>query len=288
MKKTLKYISILGLVLVIFLLISYYFIPVNGVTYDMQSTIESIELDQNTTVGDIILKLAGVDGEVSWSKEENDYFVSISHGDATDRIKFSYNPNTDYILLSGFYSSDGSGLYSSDGNECEGVNQAPICLGFAIMKESMRGFVPKNQIEKNNNKPRFGKLEIKELNNDGMNSAVVILLNNKEIYNYEKQGDIDSVAVEIEAIYNLQDEDIYIIGNSSGGTACPRLYKIISVKSDLSYYASNSFGTCSDLFEKFVKNLTNDSIEITMPRNDGKNIKFLYKDHNVQESKAAR
>jgi hypothetical protein len=280
MKKTLKHLSILGLVIIIFLFTSYYLIPINGVTYDMRSTIESIELDKNTTMGDIIAKLAGVDGEVSWSKEENDYFVNITHGNETHRIKLSHNPRTDYILLSGFY--------SSDGNSCEGINEAPLCLGLLIMKESMRGFAPEKQAEKSNNKPRFGKLEIKDNNNAENTRAVSIFLNNKEIYNYEKQVDTDTVAVEIETVYHLQNEDIYIIGNSSGGKACARLYKIISVKSDLSHYISNSFGTCSDLFEKFEKNFTDTSIEISMLDANGKKVKFLYEDHAIRESNLSK
>ena len=104
----------------VFFFVSYYFIQVNGVTYSVQSTIESIELDKNMTVRDAVVNLAGVDGEIIWKREGNDYFVSIVHGKALDSIKFSYNPSTYHVFLTGFY--------SSDGNKCEGSNQAKKCI----------------------------------------------------------------------------------------------------------------------------------------------------------------
>ncbi len=135
-------------------------------------------------------------------------------------------------------------------------------------------------------KPRFGKISIDEKDKNSIYGNVVIKLNDKDIYDYEKKKDVDVVAVEVEELYNLENEDVYIIGNSSGGTACPRLYKIVSVKPDLSYHVSDSFGNCSDLFDKFVKKFTDKSVEIEMPSENGKKVKFLYKDHNVSEIKA--
>ncbi len=125
MKKLFKYVLYsafgLGLIFAILLFIAYLAdFPVNGVTMSMQSTIEKIELDTNTTVKDAVVNLAGVDGEVIWEREGNDYFVSIVHGKAVDSIKFSYNPSTYHVFLTGF-----SG---SDGNKCEGSNQAKKCI----------------------------------------------------------------------------------------------------------------------------------------------------------------
>jgi hypothetical protein len=105
------------------------FLPINGVTYGVKSDIENIKLDENVVIRDVLLNLAGVDGEILWSKENNNYFISVVRRDRKDRIKFSRNPNTGYILLSGFY--------SSDIGECEGEYQAYICLGLATEIESV-------------------------------------------------------------------------------------------------------------------------------------------------------
>ncbi len=125
MKKLFKYVvyTVLGLTIILALLFFVAYItdfPVNGVTMGMQSTIEKIELGKNTTVKDAIVDLAGADGKVVWGREENDYFVSISHGDSTEIIKFSYNPDTQYVFLTGFR--------SSDGKKCEGAKEAKKCI----------------------------------------------------------------------------------------------------------------------------------------------------------------
>lgn len=124
MKKLFKYVLYtalgLGLIFAILLLILHLAdYPVNGVTAGMRSTIESIELGKNKTVKDAIVDLAGPDGSVVWEREENDYFVSVIHGSSADIIKFSYNPSTHYVFLTGFH--------GSDGNKCEG-SQANKCL----------------------------------------------------------------------------------------------------------------------------------------------------------------
>jgi hypothetical protein len=133
MKKFFKYflylILGLGLLLAILLFIGYLNdFPINGITRSAKSNIEKINLGQNTTVNDAIIHMAGAEGEVVWEKQENDYFVSIIHGKSANIIKFTYNPSTYTMFLTGFK--------GADGNKCEKRGQVGKCIIKYISKHS--------------------------------------------------------------------------------------------------------------------------------------------------------
>jgi len=130
MKKFLKYLlyTFLGLLTIFIALLFIGYItdfPVNGVTSSAKSAIERMNLGKNITVEDAIVELAGVDGEVIWERENNNYFVYIFHGKEVDIIEFTLNPSTNRIFLTGFHSS-------SKEKKCKGYEQANRCIHNAL------------------------------------------------------------------------------------------------------------------------------------------------------------
>ena len=53
-------------------------------------------------------------------------------------------------------------------------------------------------------------------------------------------------SVHMERLFQVDNEEIVLLGCCSGGTACPMLYRILQIKSEKLAFISEEFGNCSD------------------------------------------
>lgn len=90
------------------------------------------------------------------------------------------------------------------------------------------------------NVSRFGVIEIK---NDDDQLRHKLLLNDKEIFQYEGQS------IEIARVLNGSDRDYLMVSNYSGGIACPVQLVIVEIYKSGRHKISEGFGTCTDLFK---------------------------------------
>jgi hypothetical protein len=90
------------------------------------------------------------------------------------------------------------------------------------------------------NVSRFGVIEIK---NDNDQLTHKLLLNGKEIFQYEGQS------IEIARVLNGSDRGYLMVSNYSGGIACPVQLVIVEIYKSGGHKVSEGFGTCTDLFK---------------------------------------
>ncbi len=69
-----------------------------------------------------------------------------------------------------------------------------------------------------------------------------IILNGKPIWREE-----DAFTIGIKKRFKMMDADVVLIMINSGGTACPALYRFLTVNKNSAYTLSKTFGSCSDL-----------------------------------------
>ena len=101
------------------------------------------------------------------------------------------------------------------------------------------------------NVSRFGVIEIKD-NEEGRHK---LLLNGKEIVQYKGQS------IEIARVLKGGGRDYLIVGNYSGGIACPVQLVIVEIYKPGDHKVSEEFGTCTDLFKV---RLVNDRVMVEM------------------------
>jgi len=108
--------------------------------------------------------------------------------------------------------------------------------GYAINYESFRNqvCVKRDQKKSKNLKNTSKQISIREESKE-------ILLNGRTIWKEE-----DAFGIGMQKLFKLTDEDVALIGVNSGGTACPMLYRFLTVKKDGKYVLSKQFGSCSD------------------------------------------
>lgn len=75
--------------------------------------------------------------------------------------------------------------------------------------------------------------------------------------------------------------DVILVMNNSGGTACPAQYFFVTVKSATDVQLSPEFGTCSDLIDV---SQNGDQINVSMPEASGKRIQYAYAAGAVTEN----
>lgn len=80
--------------------------------------------------------------------------------------------------------------------------------------------------------------------------------------------------------YQLEKEDVTIIQEIQGGTACPALYVAVITDRNGFLGMSKAFGNCSDLAQ--VKQV-GQRIDISMPKNSTKKVVFSYKGGSIYE-----
>ena len=103
---------------------------------------------------------------------------------------------------------------------------------------------------------RFGLIEIKNDEEDRLKHK--LLLNGKEISQHEGQS------IEIARVLNGSGRDYLIVGNYSGGIACPVQFNIVEVYKSGAYMVSKDFGACT---EPSKVRLVNHRVIIEMPLN---------------------
>ena len=101
---------------------------------------------------------------------------------------------------------------------------------------------------------RFGVIEIEDDEDDRLKHK--LLLNGKEISQYEGES------IEITRVLNGSGRDYLIVGNHSGGIACPVQFIIIEVYKSGGHNVREDFGACT---EPFKVRLVNDRVIIEMP-----------------------
>jgi hypothetical protein len=100
---------------------------------------------------------------------------------------------------------------------------------------------------------RFGVIEIKD---DEDNLKHRLLLNGKEVFQYEGQS------IDIANVLKGTDRDYIIVASNSGGIACPVQFVIIEVSKSAQPKVSKDFGSCS---ETTNARLVNDRVIIETP-----------------------
>ena len=101
---------------------------------------------------------------------------------------------------------------------------------------------------------RFGVIEIKEDEEDRLKHK--LLLNGKDIFQYEGES------IEIARVLNGSGRDYLIVGNYSGGIACPVQFIIVEVYKSGAHKVSDDFGACT---EPSKVSLVNERVIIEMP-----------------------
>lgn len=74
-------------------------------------------------------------------------------------------------------------------------------------------------------------------------------------------------AIKIEKTFAIEGKTLVLLSISDGGTACPAIYRILSIAPDSRIFTSDEFGTCSDLPKTSAGQA---SLMISMPNMDGK------------------
>lgn len=98
-----------------------------------------------------------------------------------------------------------------------------------------------------------------------------LLLNGTKIF--------DGYRMQIEKTFTVDDADVALIANSSGGSGCPSTYIFVTVKDNGVVAVTREFGTCSDIFET---NQSGSTITVSMPNlSDGGESFFIYKNADV-------
>ena len=95
----------------------------------LKSDIDAIDLGMGT-VAEVIPNLAGARGRVTWTTAGNDTFITITKKSGISFMKFTLNPDTQYILLTAVV---------ANGKECSGEDspliQHQMCLNrIAVLK----------------------------------------------------------------------------------------------------------------------------------------------------------
>jgi hypothetical protein len=73
--------------------------------------------------------------------------------------------------------------------------------------------------------------------------------------------------IRIEKTFAIEGKTAVLLAISDGGTACPAVYRILSISPDGRIFTSDEFGTCSDLVKATAGK---SSLMISMPNMDGK------------------
>ena len=79
--------------------------------------------------------------------------------------------------------------------------------------------------------------------------------------------DGNDAAVKVERSFNIDSRTVVLLSISDGGTACPAVFRFLSISADGRIITSDEFGTCSDL-PKVTAGQT--SVMVSMPNLDGK------------------
>lgn len=127
------------------------------------------------------------------------------------------------------------------------------------------------------------EMTVKELEDDNPHSGK-IFINNQLIYDNEDADKLYFKHIEPVQINGMPGWEA-VLQTSSGGTACPAMYRFISITAEPRAYVSESFGTCSDLDEI---SSTGAYPQVTMPDYNGSRGKLTYRLENgkVIESKS--
>jgi hypothetical protein len=91
----------------------------------------------------------------------------------------------------------------------------------------------------------------------------------------------DSMYVSVQEKYKIDNKDVVLISQGSGGNACPATYFFLTVEGDTAK-KSVEFGTCSDIPK--IKQEGN-TVVLTMPKMQGKGMaKYVYDNGIITEN----
>lgn len=116
--------------------------------------------------------------------------------------------------------------------------------------------------------PSYGKLEIVKDEDDY--NICNIRIDDKVL----KSFTADALSLSLVNFYKMGNEDVYLLFNNSGGTACPGMFQIVSIASNKKIFISEEFGTCNDIFSDRVDG---GMISITITGKE-RNVIVVYKD----------
>lgn len=91
--------------------------------------------------------------------------------------------------------------------------------------------------------------------------ATQIKLNGRLVF------DANDAAVKVEKSFTIEGRTVALLSISDGGTACPAVFRFLSIGADGRIITSDEFGTCSDL-PKVTAGQS--SVMVSMPNMDGK------------------
>ncbi len=105
-----------------------------------------------------------------------------------------------------------------------------------------------------------------------------LTLNGKIVYdNPEMQG----LSLEASFLNTPQESDIYLLQTTTGGNACPAYYRFVTIEKSGKAVLSDSFGTCSDLYEV---SYTSKELRVSIPRmQESGTATYLYVKGKVKE-----
>lgn len=192
-----------------------------------------------------------------------------------------------YFIVKGDFSPDGQqgkelSICFDDGNDA--ANDFKLANQSFEKKENVYLLVDGSSVKKIQSKcseisennaltVRGGELSIGGESND-----------QKLFLNGSKLMDGNGYSLSFDKKFTIGDNDVVLMINNSGGTACPAQYFFVSVSPQGIAKLSPEFGTCSDLAEAIQTGL---KIKVTMPvmdNEDEESANYVYKNETLFEN----